>query len=90
MGFVTISDMQNILGMSFFNGDTTIAGLVMFAVLMAIVFYVTRNIFQSLIIGLPIMLVFGQLNVITNDMMVLLIIISVLGLAFTARSAVSK
>lgn len=90
MAFVTITDMQSILSVSFFNGDMTIAGLVMFVVIMGVVFYVTRNVFQSLIIGLPIMLIFGQLGVITNDMMVLLIIISVLGLAFTARNAVSR
>lgn len=90
MAILTISDFQSILGATFFNGDLTIAGLAMFAFLVAIVFYVTRNVFQSLIIGLPIMLIFGQLGVITNDMMVLLIIITVLGLAMTAKSTMSK
>lgn len=90
MALLTITDMQSIIATSFFNGDTTIAGLIIFIVAIGVVFYATRNVFQSLIIGLPILLIFGQLNVITNDMMVLLIIITVLGLAMTAKSVASK
>lgn len=82
-----LTDVQVILAENLFGGNTTIAGLVMFAVVMAVIFSISRNIMTSLLIALPIILIFSTLNVITGDMMILLIIVTVLGLAVTAKSA---
>ena len=86
---ITLTDIQNMLGDTFFNGDLTLAGLALFAVAIIVIFALTKNVFQSLVVGLIVTGIFSYMNVITSDMMILLIIIIVLGLALTARSVVS-
>lgn len=86
---ITLTDIQNMLGESFFNGDLSLAGLALFAVAIIIIFALTKNVFQSLVVGLIVTGIFSYMGVITSDMMILLIIVIVLGLAMTARNAVS-
>lgn len=86
---ITLQDIQNILGDQFFNGDLTLAGLGLFAIVMILVFVLTKNVFQSLVIGLIATGIFSYMGIITADMMILLIIVIVLGLAMTAKNAVS-
>lgn len=86
---ITLSDIQYMLGDTFFNGDLTLAGLGLFAFAIVIVFTLTKNVFQSLIVGLIITGIFSFMGILTADMMVLLIIVIVLGLAMTAKGAVS-
>ncbi len=86
---ITLEDIQNILGEQFFNGDLTLAGLGLFAIAIILIFVLTKNVFQSLVVGLIVTGIFSYMGIITADMMILLIIIIVLGLAMTARSAVS-
>lgn len=86
---ITLQDIQNILGDQFFNGDLTLAGLGLFAIVIILVFVLTKNVFQSLVVGLIITGIFSYMGIITSDMMILLIIIIVLGLALTAKNAVT-
>ena len=86
---ITLQDIQNILGDQFFNGDLTLAGLGLFAIVIILVFVLTKNVFQSLVVGLIVTGIFSYMGIITSDMMILLIIIIVLGLAMTAKNAVS-
>lgn len=86
---ITLTDIQTMIGDTFFNGDLTLAGLALFAVAIVVIFVLTKNVFQSLVVGLIVTGIFSYMNMITSDMMILLIIIIVLGLAMTARGAVS-
>lgn len=86
---ITISDIQYMIGDSFFNGDLSLAGLGIFAVGLIIIFTLTKNIFQSLVIGLVMTGIFSYMGILASDMMILLIIVIVLGLAMTARNVVS-
>ena len=86
---ITLNDVQTMIS-DFFNGDLALAGLAMFAFLIILIFALTRNVFQSLVIGLITTAIFSYMGIITNDMMILLIIIIVLGLAITARNVVSS
>lgn len=86
---ITLSDIQYMLGDSFFNGDLTLAGLALFGIMLILIFVLTKNVFQSLVIGLVGTGIFSYMGLLTSDMMILLIIIIVLGLAMTARNAVS-
>lgn len=87
---ITLTDIQYMLGDTFFNGDMSLAGLGLFAFALILVFVLTKNIFQSLVIGLVFTGIFSFMGIVTSDMMILLIIVIVLGLAMTARTAVSK
>lgn len=86
---ITLTDIQYMLGDTFFNGDLTLAGLGLFAFAIILVFVLTKNVFQSLVVGLIFTGIFSFMGIITSDMMILLIVIIVLGLAMTAKNAVS-
>lgn len=86
---ITLTDIQFMLGEDFFNGDMTLAGLGLFAIALILIFTLTRNIFQSLVIGLVFTGIFSYMGILSSDMMILLIIVIVLGLAMTAKNVVS-
>ena len=84
---IGLADIQNIVADSFFNGDTTIAGLVMFMVVLGILFTIfNRNVFTALLLALPTVLIFSLMGVLSSDMTILLIIITVLGLGVSATT----
>lgn len=87
---ITLTDIQYMLGESFFNGDMTLAGLGLFAVAVILIFTLTRNVFQSLVVGLIATGIFSYMGILSSDMMILLIIVIVLGLAMTARNVVGS
>lgn len=82
-------DFKNILQViadSMFGGDLTIVGLLAYSVIILIVLGLTRKAFPTMIIALPVTFVFNLMGFINQDMMILLIIIVVLGLAWTSRN----
>lgn len=84
---ITLTDLQELLGVSFFDGNEVIGGIVIYTVVLAIVFVLSnKNTTTALILSLPITLVFTTLGVLSSDMMILLIIVTVLGLAYTTRN----
>lgn len=83
------TDAQTIIADVMFGGDKTIAGLIIFAVVLTILFALIKNLTATLIVSLPITLVFSSLGVISGDMMILIIIITVLGLAMVSRGVLS-
>ena len=85
-----LNDINVILADTFFNGDTTIMGLVLYTVVLAILFGMKRNIFQSLLLSLPMTLVFSFLGILSTDMTILLIIVTVLGLGITSTGAFTR
>lgn len=80
-----LSEFQNILANSFFDGNATIAGLVMYIAVLALVFGLFRSLKTVLIISMPITLAFSLLGIIDTNTLVLLIIVTILGLASVAR-----
>lgn len=82
-----ITDIQTILAENFFAGNTVIAGLVIFVVVLMVIFSISKNLLASFLIALPVILIFSTLGIISGDMMILLIIVTVLGLAITAKSS---
>ena len=84
---ITLTDLQELIGVSFFDGNDVIGGIVIYTVVLAIVFVLSnKNTTTALILSLPITLVFTTLGVLSSDMMILLIIVTVLGLAYTTRN----
>lgn len=87
---LNLNDINSILADTFFNGDTTVMGIIIYTVVLAILFGMKRNVFQSLLLSLPMTLVFSFLGILSTDMTILLIIVTVLGLAITSSSALSR
>lgn len=82
-----IYDITDLFATSFFDGDTNLAGMVIYVGILLLLFGLSRKTQQTLILSLPVTLIFGTVGVLNTDMMVLLIIVTVLALAFTARKA---
>lgn len=85
MIMLQLSQFQQILANSFFDGNTTIAGIVMYIAVLGLVFGLFRDLKSVLIISMPITLAFSLLGIIDTNTLVLLIIVTILGLASVAR-----
>ena len=83
---ISFNDFQEILANSFFDGDLQIAGIVMYIGIMLLTIAVSKNTFYALLIGMAATMLFSILGILNTEVTVLLIIVSVLGLAYTSRS----
>ena len=84
---LSIPDIQNLIADSFFGGSDVLAGLVMLGAVLGVILSLFKNKYAALIVGIPVILIFSILGVLSVDLVILLIIIVVLGLAFAARDA---
>lgn len=82
-----VSQIQTAIADMIFNGDSSIAGLMMFFFVMVIVFAMSKSVLHSLLLGLPLILVFSAMGVLGGDMTIILIIVIVLGLAVVGRNS---
>ena len=80
-----LNDITQILANTFFSGNTDIAGMVIFTIALAIVFIFVKKVFAALVISLPLAFIFSSLGIVSQELMILLVIVAVLGLAFTSR-----
>lgn len=84
---ITLNDLQDLIGNTFLDGNSAVAGIMLYCVVLAIIFALSkRNVTTGLIIALPSTLVFNMLGILPSDVMILLIIVTVLGLAYSTRS----
>ena len=80
-----LADITQILANNFTNGNTELAGMIIFTVCLAIVFIFVKKAFAALVISLPMAFIFSTLGIVSQELMVMLIIVAVLGLAFTSK-----
>ncbi len=81
-----LNDFLDILAISFLDGDVAIAGILIYIAALIVIFALSRNVMNTLLISLPVTLVFSMLGILSTDVMLLMIIVTVLGLAYTARN----
>lgn len=83
---ITLTQFRDIVADSVFGGDVTVTGLVIFTAILAIIFILMkRNIFASLVLAIPAAFVCSILGLLTTDMLMILVVICVLGLAMTSK-----
>lgn len=87
---IAFDDIVTIVADSFFNGSVDLAGIVIFTMVLAVLFSVTRNPFATMILSLPVAFIFSTMGFLGEDLLILLIIVIVLGLAYTSRNVWSK
>lgn len=83
---IGLNDFQDILANTFLDGNMELAGVLMFIGAIALVFAVTEKTFLALIIGMGVVLFFSMLGVLSTEITVLMIVVSVLGLAYSSRN----
>ena len=88
---ITIDQFQDLLGTSLFGGDTVVAGIVIFAVTLAVIFVLMKsNLFGSLLIAIPVAFVYSLLGILSSDMMVIMIVVCVLGLTAVGKRTLGE
>lgn len=73
------------LGAALFGGSSSIAGVVLFAIILAVLFAIIREPLPVVLLGIPVLAIFTLLGILDMDMVILLIIVVTVGLALIAR-----
>ncbi len=88
---ISLTQIQQAIANSFFDGDTALAGMTMFVCVMAVVFAICKKDYHvGILIVIPLALIFSTLGVLPSELTMLLIIISVLALAMSARKTLGE
>lgn len=87
---IGLQDITQIVADSFFGGSIELAGLVLFSMALAVMLALTKNAFATLILAMPITFVFSTMGFVSDEMMIILIIVIVLGLAYSGRNIWSR
>ena len=84
---ISPQEFIDMIAQAFFQGNTQIAGIVVFTAVIAIVFllFAQRNIMIGLILTLPVTLIFSMMNVLPETLTVLIIIVVLIALIYKFR-----
>lgn len=83
---LSLNDLQDLIGLNFFDGNSQIGGIVIYIAVLAVMLVLSKkNINTALILSLPVTLVFTTLGILSTDVSILLIIVTVLGLAYKTK-----
>lgn len=85
-GTLNVNNIIKALADAVFAGNTAIAGIVVYAAILLVIFLLIREPLPVVLISIPVTLILRLLRVLDNDLTILLIIIAVLGLAMLARN----
>lgn len=86
---ITLSMVQEILAETFFDNNMQIAGLILYAIFLVLAFAITKNLTAVMVISIPITLVFASMGVLNGDLLIVMIIVIVVGLAMVAGKTIS-
>ena len=78
------SDIQFAISQTFLGGNMAMSGIIMYAVVLALILAITKSPFTALVLGLPITVLFAGLGILGGDMTIIMIVIIVIGLAFSS------
>ena len=86
---ITLSTVQEVLAGTFFDNNMVIAGLMMYMVFIAVAFYVTKNLMAVMLLSIPLTLIFASMGILNGDLLIVMIIVTVVGLALAAGNSLS-
>lgn len=81
------SDIINIVASSWFGGSTVIGGMIVLSVIIGLIMVFSKSAFTTLIMALPIVLVMSYMKLLPEELVLVMLVIVVLGLAYTSRKA---
>ena len=82
---IQFTDIVNVIANSFFGGSTMVAGIVIMAMVLGLIMVFSKSAFTTLVMALPVTLIFTYLNILPEEITIVMILVCVLGLAYTAR-----
>ena len=84
---LSLQEVQELIANEFLDGSMELAGIGIYIMAVLIIFALTnKNPFMALIVGMGITIMFSLMGVLSTELTVLLIIVSVLGLAYSSRA----
>lgn len=86
---ITLTTIQEILAETFFDNNTLIAGLMMYVVFLTVAFFVTKNLTAVMVISIPVTLIFASMGILSGDLLIVMIIVTVVGLALVAGRTIA-
>ena len=88
---IDLNQFQSLLADGLFSGNELVAGLVIFVVTLAVIFVVLKqNVFASLVVAIPVAFIYSMLGILGSEMLLLLIVICVLGLATIGKKTLGE
>lgn len=86
---ISLADIQRALADAMFSGDTSLAGMAIFAGIMVVMFaaFSRKNILVPFAAMLPLSVMFSSMNILPSALAILLSLISVVVIATKAREA---
>ena len=86
---ITFTTIQEILAETFFDNNMLIAGLMMYVAFLAIAFMITKNLTAVMLIAIPVTLTFASMGILSGDLLIVMIIVTVVGLALVAGKTIA-
>lgn len=86
---ITFSTIQEVLSETFFDNNMQIAGIMMYIIFLVIAFCVTKNLVAVMVISIPMTLIFASMNILAGDLLIVMIIVIVVGLAIAAGRSIA-
>ena len=86
---ITFSTIQEVLSETFFDNNMQIAGIMMYIVFLVIAFWVTKNLVAVMVISIPMTLIFASMNILSGDLLIVMIVVIVVGLAIAAGRTIA-
>lgn len=86
---ITFTTIQEILAETFFDDNMLIAGLMMYVVFLTIAFFITKNLTAVMVISIPVTLIFASMSILSGDLLIVMIIVTVVGLALVAGKTIA-
>ena len=86
---ITFTTIQEILAETFFDNNMLIAGLMMYIVFLTLAFFITKNLTAVMVISIPVTLIFASMGILSGDILIVMIIVTVVGLALVAGRTIA-
>lgn len=84
---ISLQDLLEMLANAFFEGNTQIAGIVlyMFAVGLVVLLFAQRNLTVAFVLLIPVTLIFTMMGILPEVMTILVVMVLVMGIASKFR-----
>lgn len=79
------NDVIQIVADSFFSGSLYVGGTVVLVTVLALVMAISKKLTTTLVLGVPIIMMFSYLRLLPDEITLVMLIVIVLGLAYSAR-----
>ena len=86
---ISITTFQSIIAESLFENNMEVAGMVMYIGVLGLFFVISKNLTAIMVLALPLTLVFASLGILSGDLLIVMIIVTVVGLGLSARGLIS-